>query len=80
MEAKIKKIEFTDQLILTTTTDGYIYCRPLDAFPLLQKATPSQREDYVIGKWGDDVRLESIDEDIYISSLTQQLYQPNPLG
>ena len=76
MEAKIKKIEFVDGLILTTTTDGHLFFRSLDDFPLLRKATSSQREDYTIGKWSDDVRWESIDEDIYISSLTQQPYLP----
>ena len=77
MEVKIKKVEFKDQMILTTTTDGHVYFRSLDAFPLLKNATPTQRANYVIGRWGDDVRWESIDEDIYISSLIQHRYQPS---
>ena len=35
MEKKIKTIEFVDGMILTTTMDGQVYSRPIDAFPLL---------------------------------------------
>ena len=71
MEKKIKTIDFVDGMILTTTTDGKKYCRPIDAFPLLSKASDAERRAYTIGKFGDDVRWEAIDEDIHISSLTK---------
>lgn len=71
MEQKIKTIDFVDGMILTTTTDGKIYCRPIDVFPLLSNASDAERRAYTIGKFGDDVRWEAIDEDIHISSLTK---------
>ena len=71
MDKKIKQIDFVDGMILTTTMDGQVYGRPLDVFPLLSKASDAERRAYVIGKFGDDVRWESIDEDIHISSLTK---------
>ena len=73
MEKKIKTIEFVDGMILTTTMDGQIYSRPIDAFPLLRNASDEQRRAYTIGKFGDDVRWEAIDEDIHVSSLTKSL-------
>ena len=73
MEKKIKTIEFVDGMILTTTMDGQVYCRPVDAFPLLRNASDEQRRAYTIGKFGDDVRWEAIDEDIHVSSLTKSL-------
>ncbi len=69
MEKRIQKIDFVDRLIVTTTTDGQQYVRALSDFPLLQRATTTQRQHYTIGKWGDDVRWAEIDEDIHISSL-----------
>ena len=39
MEKKIKTIEFVDGMILTTTMDGRVYSRPIDAFPLLRSVT-----------------------------------------
>ena len=73
MEKKIKTIEFVDGMILTTTMDGRVYSRPIDAFPLLRNASDEQRRAYTIGKFGDDVRWEEIDEDIHVSSLTKSL-------
>ena len=73
MEKKIKTIEFVDGMILTTTMDGQVYSRPVDAFPLLRNASDEQRRAYTIGKFGDDVRWEAIDEDIHVSSLTRTL-------
>lgn len=73
MEKKIKTIEFVDGMILTTTMDGQVYGRPIDAFPLLRNASDEQRRAYTIGKFGDDVRWEAIDEDIHVSSLTKSL-------
>ena len=73
MEKKIKTIEFVDGMILTTTMDGQVYSRPIDAFPLLRNSSDEQRRAYTIGKFGDDVRWEAIDEDIHVSSLTKSL-------
>jgi len=73
MEQKIKHLDFVNGLILTTTTDGKVYSRPVDVFPILRKASDVERQAYTIGKFGDDVRWEAIDEDIHISSLTRTL-------
>ena len=73
MEKKIKQLNFVDGMILTTTTDGVVYCRPIDAFPLLLAASDEERRAYTIGKFGDDVRWEALDEDIHISSLTRTM-------
>ena len=56
MDKKIKTIDFVDGMILTTTTDGKIYSRPIDVFPLLSRASDEERRAYTIGKFGDDVR------------------------
>lgn len=79
MEKKIKTIEFVDGMILTTTMDGQVYSRPIDAFPLLRNASDEQRRAYTIGKFGDDVRWEAIDEDIHVSSLTKSLVSQSNL-
>ena len=71
MEKKIKTIDFVDGMILTTTMDGQVYSRPISAFPLLLNASDAERRAYTIGKFGDDVRWEAIDEDIHVNSLTK---------
>ena len=53
------------------TDEGQTYSRPLEAFPTLLDATQEQRQAYRIGRFGDDVRWECIDEDIHISSFFQ---------
>ena len=65
----IKKICFSNGFIITTTTDGSIFYRRLSAFPRLIRASSSDLLNYKIGKHGDDVRWEALDEDIHISSL-----------
>lgn len=65
----IKKICFSNGLIITTTTDGSVYYRKLSAFPRLKSAGSSDLLNYEIGKFGDDVWWKSLDEDIHISSL-----------
>ncbi len=64
----IKKIWFTNDRIFMRTADGGEYSRPLEAFPVLKDATDSQRNDFKIGRFGDDVRWEILDEDIHINS------------
>ena len=46
------------------------YRKALEFFPTLKDATPPQREQYQINKFGDAVRWVEIDEDIHITSLT----------
>ena len=65
---KIKRVWFSDSRIYIETSDDKVLSRPLEAFPILKEATPAQREDYKIGRFGDDIRWDAIDEDIHISS------------
>ena len=69
MKVQIQNISFSNGLIITTTTDGSVYYRKLSAFPRLKSAGSSDLLNYGIGKFGDDVRWKSLDEDIHISSL-----------
>lgn len=64
----IAKLWFNDGRIYILTDKGNTYSRPLEAFPLLLKATPEQRTKYEIGLDGDDIHWDDIDEDIHISS------------
>ena len=65
---KIKNIWFDADRIYMKTQDGKVYSRPLEAYPELKDATIEQRNDYVIGDNGEDIRWESIDADMHISS------------
>ena len=69
--AKIDKLWFDSNRIWIKTDEGQIFSRPLEAFPTLLDASQEQRQAYKIGRFGDDVRWECIDEDIHISSFFQ---------
>ena len=66
--AKIEKLWFDSARIWITTDEGQTLSRPLEAFPTLKDATESQRLSFKIGRFGDSIRWEEIDEDIHISS------------
>ena len=68
----IKDIWFDANRIYMKTDGGETFSRPLEAFPLLKDASDRERLDFKIGKFGDDVRWESLDEDIHISSFSIQ--------
>ena len=53
-------------------TEGSVYTRPLEAFPLLLEATEEQRGDFIIDPQGDAIRWPEIDEDIHVSSFLEQ--------
>jgi hypothetical protein len=65
---KIKDIWFDGGRIFMRDTEGTVYTRPLEAFPLLMEATEEQRENFVIDPHEDAVRWPEIDEDIHVSS------------
>lgn len=69
----IKKIWFDGSRIYMKTEAGKTFSRPLEAFPLLKEASDEERRNFKIGKSGDDVRWESLDEDIHISSFFETL-------
>ena len=66
--AKIEKLWFDSERIWITTDEGQTLSRPLEAFPILKDATESQRLSFKIGRFGNSIRWEEIDEDIHISS------------
>lgn len=68
---KIVKIWFSGNDICVVTDSGKEYRKALEFFPALKEATPSQREQYKIGYWGDDVRWEELDEDIHLSNIAK---------
>jgi hypothetical protein len=65
---KIKEIRFSGNRIFIETEGGDTFDRPLEAFPILKNASETERKNFRIGKFGDDVRWETLDEDIHISS------------
>lgn len=66
--AKIQKAWFDNQRIYVLTDEGQTLSRPLEAFPILKDATDEQRNVFKIGRFGDDIRWETLDEDVHISS------------
>ncbi len=69
----IKDIWFDASRIYMKTDAGKTFSRPLEAFPLLKEASDEDRLNFKIGKFGDDVRWESLDEDIHISSFFENV-------
>ncbi len=74
---KITKLWFEGNRIYIETDAQKVYSRPLEAFPLLLDAAEHQRLDFKIGRFGDDIRWESIDEDIHISSFLEEDAEPD---
>ncbi len=74
---KISKLWFESNRIHIETDAGKIHSRPLEAFPILLEASEEQRLDFKIGRFGDDVRWASIDEDVHISSFLEDDTEPN---
>lgn len=68
MEDSIEKLWFEEGRICILTRQGARLSQPLEAFPELFCATPSQRENYYLWDEGRSVRWEEIDEDVHISN------------
>lgn len=75
--AKIEKVWFNDERIYLLTDTGETLSRPLEAFPVLKEASETERNDFKIGRFGDDLRWDKLDEDIHISSFYETV-EPNP--
>ncbi len=74
---KITKLWFNENRIYIETDVDKVYSRPLEAFPVLMEATEEERLDFTIGRFGNDIRWKSLDEDIHISSFTEDNTEPN---
>lgn len=77
---KITKLWFNENRIYIETDVDKVYSRPLEAFPVLMEATEEERLDFTIGRFGNDIRWKSLDEDIHISSFTEDNTEPNYLN
>ena len=73
----IEKVWFNNERIYLLTDSGETLSRPLEAFPVLKEASQEERNDFKIGRFGDDLRWEKLDEDIHISSFYETI-EPNP--
>ena len=75
--AMIEKVWFNNERIYLLTDNGETLSRPLEAFPVLKEASEVDRNDFKIGRFGDDIRWEKLDEDIHISSFYETV-EPDP--
>jgi len=75
--AKIEKVWFDTNRIYLLTNEGETLSRPLEAFPTLKDASELDRLDFKIGRFGDDIRWEKLDEDVHISNFYDTV-EPNP--
>ena len=66
--AKIEKVWFDANRIYLLTDGGETLSRPLEAFPVLKDASEQERLAFKVGRFGDDIRWETLDEDVHISS------------
>ena len=73
---KIKNLWFDNNRIFIRTEKGRMYSRPLEAYPELMEASVEDRNDYAIGEEGDDIRWETLDVDLHISSFFEST-EPN---
>ena len=67
--ALAKTVKFKDEMMEVHLTDGRIISVPIIWFPLLQEATPEQREHYEIGAGGVSLHWPAIDEDLSVAGL-----------
>lgn len=67
MEEQIKILWFEEGHIKIQTTSGEVLSQPLEVFPALFSATPTQREKYYLWDNNRSIRWEELDEDIHIS-------------
>ena len=74
---KIERVWFDNGRIFIETDEQHTLSRPLEAFPTLKDANDKERNDMHIGRYGDDIRWETLDEDLHISSF-YETSEPNP--
>ena len=67
--ALAQSVEFDDDMMHVSLTDGRIISVPLIWFPLLHEATPEQRERYETGGGGTSLHWPEIDEDLSVANL-----------
>jgi hypothetical protein len=67
--ALAKSVRFDRDMMHVCLIDGRIISVPIRWFPLLQGATPEQRERYEIGGGGISLHWPDVDEDLSVANL-----------
>ena len=67
--ALAKSVNFDDEMMRVTLTDGRLLSVPIAWFPLLRAATTEQRTKYEIGGGGTSLHWPEIDEDLSVAGL-----------
>jgi hypothetical protein len=67
--ALARSVQFNDDLMHVTLSDGRVISVPIRWFPLLREATQEQRDHYEIGGGGVSLHWPDIDEDLSIAGL-----------
>ena len=69
IEASAAKVWFDQYNMWVNLSDGRQLSVPLEYFPRLLNASPTQREKYVLSGNGTGIHWEEIDEDISVPGL-----------
>ncbi|HSQ23062.1 MAG TPA: DUF2442 domain-containing protein [Pyrinomonadaceae bacterium] len=67
--ALAKSVDFDEEMMHVTLTDGRRLSVPIIWFPLLRAATPDQRTKYEIGGGGTSLHWPELDEDLSVAGL-----------
>jgi len=73
-KSKAQNVSFDDNNMWIELTDGRNLSVPLVYFPRLLKATPEQRNSYIISGGGIGLHWDDIDEDINVENLLLGIY------
>ncbi len=69
VSALAQRVDFHDEMMRITFTDGRVLSVPLVWFPVLHKATRKQRARYKIGGGGISLHWPELDEDLSMAGL-----------
>lgn len=58
--------------IFIETANGGVYSQPLEVFPELFQASPSEREDFYLWDNNQSIRWDNLDVDIHISNFFEE--------
>jgi uncharacterized protein DUF2442 len=67
--ALAKSVNFDEDMMHVSLTDGRRISVPILSFPLLREATPDQRTKYEIGGGGTSLHWPELDEDLSVAGL-----------
>jgi Protein of unknown function (DUF2442) len=67
--ALAKSVNFDEEMMHVSLTDGRSISVPIIWFPVLREATPDQRAKYEIGGGGTSLHWPELDEDLSMAGL-----------